>query len=674
MDKAPKHWKSTEELLLGFNNSINALIDTSTPFLWMPNDACDRFAAAFNLTYNETLELYTFQSGQQYEDFLHNSPLSLTFSLSSFDNYDNFAHPLSVNGVVNITVSIAAFAQLVKYPYMNKIGPYESAIPYFPLKRTTHKNRYILGRAFMQEAYMIMRYEEGTFSVHQALMPDNAIYNTDIKSIARPDRSLYDKPPSAPRGRSSLSTAQMAGIASGVCALITAGIATYCCVRRRRRAKNAPPLPEFTLKDAVSSIETVASPLKKPAGRILSIIKWKKSPRENANAAAGTAEHPAEVCGRDNAVYELPVPLEPVELDTHDSSSVNGSTELGSESAQGLSEYEIARRKLERQLQGPVPAYSPPSISQSSSSASKSEQDVSPVAHYRPSDHHPSPPSPLSSPIHGTFANAIPSPITPQVPHSDWGHFPSLMTVAAPATTMPPPPSPEINQGSSIHSSGSAGVCSQTYNPSSVSPSSLTHASATSPVASLAGSVVLPPSPTYQRTPIDPSRVICLGPLPDNIQLPRQPSLPQVAGSSAAASFPRSPVTTRSPHTNILQVQSPPPAQTTTPLGTLNQAARVSVETLGSNFTEEEEERIAEEARQQQSLRLDTTLLQRADYGRSPLTATAGSSAGPLSAVVATPRSAERIEAGVELVHVPQVPEKRYSWEENGTMDDDGPQ
>lgn len=100
----------------------------------------------------------------------------------------------------------------------------------------------------------------------------------------------------------------------------------------------------------------------------------------------------------------------------------------------------------------------------------------------------------------------------------------------------------------------------------------------------------------------------------------------------------------------------------------------MSVETLGSNFTEEEEERIAEEARQQQSLRLDTTLLQRADYGRSPLTATAGSSAGPLSAVVATPRSAERIEAGVELVHVPQVPEKRYSWEENGTMDDDGPQ
>ena len=81
-----------------------------------------------------------------------------------------------------------------------------------------------------------------------------------------------------------------------------------------------------------------------------------------------------------------------------------------------------------------------------------------------------------------------------------------------------------------------------------------------------------------------------------------------------------------------------------------NPEAQVSAETLGSNFTDMEE----------QLARGQNGSYERRDRGRGG----SRSSQGDGSNNLASPRSLDRIDPGAELIHVPQLAERRYSWEE----------
>lgn len=72
-----------------------------------------------------------------------------------------------------------------------------------------------------------------------------------------------------------------------------------------------------------------------------------------------------------------------------------------------------------------------------------------------------------------------------------------------------------------------------------------------------------------------------------------------------------------------------------------------SSDTLGSNFTVEEEDQtqMADAVRHHNMLQIQHEQGDADDMPRSP-------------------RSMERIEGGSELIHVPQVADKRYSWED----------
>ncbi|SPQ20083.1 ea383435-6f86-4445-9434-7a96ae7c5498 [Thermothielavioides terrestris] len=360
MDHAPtKNWTSTERPLVTMDDSIIALIDTSTPYLWLPTEVCERFAAALNLTWREDLGVYVFRDGAQYTQYQSDTSLSFTFTLSSYQNADNFGQPLNTPGVVNITLPSAAFAQLLRYPFKNVIQWGNSSIPYFPLKRSTkevNNNQYIIGRVFMQEAYMITSYDRATFSVHQSLFPINAATNYSLEAITRPIDSPYPQyqAPSSPS--QGLNSGQIAGIV--ISALISGSILAlvlWFCLLRKRKARPKEPAPqEEENKEGPQAAEEEDDEPRSPVKRMFTkIIRKKRSRKPVAHQTDGSTEHPVEV-GADaqHQVFEMPVPPEPVELDSHDVGDEE--TEFGADRTDGLSQYEITRRKLDRQLQGPA--------------------------------------------------------------------------------------------------------------------------------------------------------------------------------------------------------------------------------------------------------------------------------------------------------------------------------
>lgn len=548
-DAPGANWTSTSRSLMAMNESVTAVIDSSTPYLWLPPAVCDRFAAALKLVWSEDFGVYLFSDASQYIQYTNGTSLSLTFSLSSYDNGDDFGLPLAGPGVVNITISAPAFAQLFRYPFKNLIGFGASAVPYFPLTRAPSARQYVIGRAFLQEAYLITRYEEGIFGLYEAEFPANPGTNLSVRPIPRPDDSPYPAysgatSPSGPKA------GKTAGIVLGAFATGSL-VAVFLALGCRRRT--AEPTHDGTAPD--ENKEAESDHVEQPVFPTL-------APCTGARKAAphevhGSTAQPTEV-GADahHAVYELPVPLEPAELD----STRDGGDDMTEPETERPAASELARRKVERQLMGPVPTYTP------SSAPEKPIQDTSPVPHYRPA-RVPCPPSCPTYKSHGESTHGhVPSPVSPH-PAGTNGTFdlPSPLTLAPPIASPPrcSPPSPPASQTS---------FAVRIPRPGPPSPWGGSDSAGVSPVSP--ADLPMPPPPSaLQRTPLDPSRVICLGP-------------------------------------------------------------------RRGNFTAVE---AAQEPR---------TLPEPADEDGDP-------DAHPRS-----PRSMERIEAGAELVHVPQVAEKRYSWEE----------
>ncbi|KAK3294657.1 aspartic peptidase domain-containing protein [Chaetomium fimeti] len=649
LEQAPtKNWTSTERSFVKMDDAIIATIDSSTPYLWLPTEVCERFAKALNLKWREDLGLYVFSDGVQYTNYQTSTSLSFTFSLSSYQNADNFGQPFNTPGVVNITLPSAAFAQLLRYPFKNIIQWGDSSVPYFPLKRSTksvNDNRYIIGRAFLQEAYIITSYDRGTYSLHQALFPKNATENYLLEEITRPTDSAYPKYESEPTPDQGLSTGQTVGIVLG--AFIVGSIAAllvWFCLRKRKDKQKDVSGQEDENKDGPQMMEEEeeeepTSPVKR---MFTKIIRKKRSRKPVVHETDGQSTQPVEV-GADaqHQVFEMPVPPEPVELDSHDVGDED--TEFGADSARALSQYEITRRKLDRQLQGPVPTYTPTATFPNGPGPEKSMQGSSPVAHYRPIED----PSPASSPTYAN-SNSLPGTLpSPMTPHGDWTNrafdLPSPMTVAPPAHLLHAP----LTGSDAAYSPVSP---HSPHSPHTYAPSSITRAESNDSPTSATGSMQLP-SPTFQRTPIDPSRVVCLGPLPENVQLPRpQQSIPRIVTSVHPPADTR---TEAGPA--YLRPQDLPLPQ---PLGHHRSHTQGSTDTLGSNFTVEEETRF------------------RTDEGVSPIQPSIAQEheyqgqdhdrdRDQDQDVPRTPCSMERIDGGSELIHVPQVAEKRYSWEED---------
>lgn len=131
-------------------------IDSTVSHLWLPRAVCDAFEQAFGLTYDSHTDLYLVN------DTIHAQLQSLNPTIT-FKLGDTTAE---TGQNIDITLPYAAFDLQASKPY------YQNATNYFPIRRGANDTQYVLGRTFLQEAYLIVDYERSNFTVAQTVFPD----------------------------------------------------------------------------------------------------------------------------------------------------------------------------------------------------------------------------------------------------------------------------------------------------------------------------------------------------------------------------------------------------------------------------------------------------------------------------------------------------------------------
>jgi len=150
---------SGRETLIGAASLLEkptyAQIDFAVPHLWLPLSACDNFASAFGLIYDDQTDLYRVNDSTHNKLLERNPKVTIGLGPTS--------EPLKR---VNINLPYRAFDLEASYPI------YPNATKYFPIRRAYNESQYTLGRVLLQEAYLIVDYERGDFSIHQAAFPE----------------------------------------------------------------------------------------------------------------------------------------------------------------------------------------------------------------------------------------------------------------------------------------------------------------------------------------------------------------------------------------------------------------------------------------------------------------------------------------------------------------------
>ncbi|KAF2008408.1 acid protease [Aaosphaeria arxii CBS 175.79] len=208
--------------------TFNAAIDSTLPYLTLPEEICDRFEEEFQLDYDEDEKFYKISDSAHRYNLNQNA--TVTFQIGqSKDNSDRSA---------KIALPYAAFVMNASEPL------FENSTRYFPLKRSID-GKNVLGRTFLQEAYLIVDYERATFTVAPAAWPDPAPSST-IVTILSTSYTNTSVPAPSPKNNG-LAPGAIAGIVVGILAalgLIAVGV--FLWWRRRRAQKPSEETLEKT--------------------------------------------------------------------------------------------------------------------------------------------------------------------------------------------------------------------------------------------------------------------------------------------------------------------------------------------------------------------------------------------------------------------------------------------
>ncbi|KAK5078010.1 hypothetical protein LTR51_000195 [Lithohypha guttulata] len=222
------NWTSNPLQVMSRSDAAAFVIDTSTPYFWLPESVCDRIAEALNLTWNPSLELYTYDITTTPQD-LAARDLELIFNVAE--------SPELTTTSIDLRLSYSALNLQLSYPYPGLFTTYnETRVDYFPLRRANSTQQYTIGRAFLQENYLTVDYERNVFSLSRALFPDSS-QQPQLATITRPKGSTWPGPP----GSSGLSGGAKAGvsIAGLFTAIVSVALIWWYCFRRRDQKRGS---------------------------------------------------------------------------------------------------------------------------------------------------------------------------------------------------------------------------------------------------------------------------------------------------------------------------------------------------------------------------------------------------------------------------------------------------
>ncbi|KAL9589191.1 MAG: hypothetical protein Q9203_002019 [Teloschistes exilis] len=204
------------------SKNITALVTSDLPYLALPDTVCKQFETAFGLIWDSSRELYLVN------DTVHGQLRTLNPSIV-------FSFGQSTAQSVNITVPYQAFDLQVTQPIA------ENGTNYFPLRRSANATQYTLGRAFLQEAYVRVDYDQSTFSLSQAQFNNQS----DIVTVDHARGGSATNTPTAQTGRAHLSHGAIAGIAIGSSLAVVLFLSLIFFLlrrfRRRRQAETIDP-------------------------------------------------------------------------------------------------------------------------------------------------------------------------------------------------------------------------------------------------------------------------------------------------------------------------------------------------------------------------------------------------------------------------------------------------
>lgn len=202
---------------------FSATIDSTTPYLILPDEVCEEFVTAFGLNFDEGSQLYLVNSTSHDENERKNANVSFKIGAGPADS-DRFTE---------IVLPYSAFDQQASFP----LNVSEDNTQYFPIKRSDN-GVYVLGRTFLQESYIIVDYERANFTIAPVLYVDPM----PSQSLVTIFNESYTGLPSAPdkdeNSGGGLPTGAIAGIVVGiVAAFVLVAIGVFFWWRKRRNEK-----------------------------------------------------------------------------------------------------------------------------------------------------------------------------------------------------------------------------------------------------------------------------------------------------------------------------------------------------------------------------------------------------------------------------------------------------
>lgn len=226
-------------------DDLNMFIDSTIAELWLPVDVCKAFESAFGLKYDNKTGLYLVDDAMH--DSLKAQNPSITFTLGQ--KYRTDAN-------LQITLPYAAFDLKAAAPYRQL----QQKSRYFPIRQGQNSSQWVLGRTFLQEAYLTVDWERHNFSVSAIDWAYGK--QADLVAIVSPQ---YAELQDAPGTKKSLPTAAIIGIALGggfVFALIMIAIGWYFWRRRHQRKLNA--IKAKYEAEVIAAAKTEKEPPEKP--------------------------------------------------------------------------------------------------------------------------------------------------------------------------------------------------------------------------------------------------------------------------------------------------------------------------------------------------------------------------------------------------------------------------